>query len=68
MPKITMEFNLPEDQEDFDDARNGAAYRRVIDELYNWIRSQSKYTDLQYVEWNDLREKISELMKDEDLL
>lgn len=31
--KATLEFNLPEDQEDFQDAQDGAKYKLVLDTL-----------------------------------
>ena len=42
--KAILEFNLPEDQSDFDNAVNGAKWSLVAWELDQWLRSQIKYT------------------------
>lgn len=43
MPKVTLEYQLPEEQDAYDDARRGPDYASAIDNLYNWLRSQWKY-------------------------
>jgi hypothetical protein len=43
MPLVTMTFNLPEEEDAYNDARRGADYASAIDNLYNWLRSQYKY-------------------------
>ena len=41
--KATLEFNLPEDQSDFDLAVNGAKAQLALWEMDQWLRSQTKY-------------------------
>ena len=41
--KATLEFNLPEDKEDFDFATNGINYYSVLVEFDQWLRSEYKY-------------------------
>lgn len=41
--KITMEFNLPEEKEDFENAKNGNAYYAILHGLTEWLRRQHKY-------------------------
>ena len=41
--KATLEFNLPEDQQDLDLAVNGAKAQSALWEMDQWLRSQYKY-------------------------
>jgi len=41
--KATLEFNLPEDQSDFDLAVNGAKAQVALWEMDQWLRAQYKY-------------------------
>lgn len=43
MPIVTIEYNLPEEEYEYDCARRGADYESAIDNLYNWLRCQYKY-------------------------
>ena len=38
--KATLEFNLPEDKEDFDFATNGINYYSALVEFDQWLRSE----------------------------
>jgi len=42
MPKITMEFNLPEEQQQFDDALNGTKYCIQLEEIWNKVFRPSR--------------------------
>lgn len=44
--KAILEFNLPEEQEDFELCQKGWAFRCVIDEFYEKLRKKLKYEDL----------------------
>lgn len=44
--KAVLEFNLPEDQDDFDTATNGWKYRSVLCDIDNFLRSKLKYEEL----------------------
>lgn len=35
MPKAILEFNLPEETEEFNDARNGALYKIALDDIWD---------------------------------
>lgn len=37
MPKVTLEFNLPEEREEFEDAVKGAEYKWVLEEIWNKV-------------------------------
>ncbi len=41
--KATLEFNLPDDQLDFDTAVNGSKWMGAMWQLDKWLRSQTKY-------------------------
>ena len=60
--KATLEFNLPEDNEDFNHATNGFNYYMALMEMDQWLRSEYKYNgnEEMYEVRNKLREIISE--------
>ena len=66
--KATLEFNLPEDQSDFDLAVNGAKAQSALWEMDQWLRSQYKYmSDEEYSEdryetYEKCREKLREIV------
>jgi len=37
MPKATLSFSIPEEQDDFNDAMNGWRYKNQIDEIWNTV-------------------------------
>ncbi len=41
--KATLEFNLPEDQEEYDLCNKAYIMHNVIWEMKQWLRSQTKY-------------------------
>ena len=55
--KAQLTFNLPEEQEEFQDAVNGNAFKAVIWELDQWMRSQLKHGDLP----DDVHDKVQEI-------
>jgi hypothetical protein len=55
--KAKLIFNLPEEQEEFNDAVNGSAFKTVIWELDQYMRSQLKHEDLP----DDVHEKVQEI-------
>ena len=60
--KATLEFNLPEDREDFNHATNGFNYYMALVEMDEWLRSEYKYNNNEemYEVRNKLRQIISE--------
>jgi hypothetical protein len=44
--KAILEFNLPEDQEEFYQAHSGAALFDATEEFRAWLRGRLKHTDL----------------------
>ena len=45
MPKATLEYQLPEEQGEFDLANNADKYYLALWEVYVYLRNQSKYYD-----------------------
>ena len=58
--KATLEFNLPDDKEDFDFATNGFNYYMVLVEFDQWLRSEYKYNGKEDM-W-EVREKLNEII------
>jgi hypothetical protein len=67
MERGTLSFDLPEDVEAFKVAQNGWKYKAVIDDMFNWVRHLDKYTDRESVKPDEIRQKLVELMEDNDL-
>ena len=55
--KATLEFNLPEDKENFEFATNGFNYYMALSEMDQWLRSEYKYNDKE--EMYAVREKLN---------
>ena len=55
--KAKLIFNLPDEQEEFNDAVNGNAFKAVIWELDQYMRSQIKHGELA----DDVHDKVQEI-------
>jgi hypothetical protein len=67
--KATLEFNLPDDQQEYDLANSGLAFWHVLWELDQELRANTKYapddmTDDDYDAYQKIRDKLHELMND----
>lgn len=67
MSKITIEFKLPEDREDFDSAIYGTKYRIIIQEMFDWLRTQIKYQNIETLPLQDVRDKFWEIVKEHEM-
>jgi hypothetical protein len=56
--KATLEYNLPEDRDDFNYANNGFNYYMALVEMDQWLRAEYKYNDKE--EMYEVREKLRE--------
>ena len=71
--KAVLEFNLPEDQSDFDLAVNGAKAQVALWEMDQWLRAQYKYmsddeySKDKYETFEKCREQLREIMFDNGL-
>lgn len=66
----TLKFDLPTEQEEFNNANNGFAYWSIIWEFLSYLRNQIKYAEIPaykrtYCE--EMQNKIWELIKEEGL-
>ena len=67
--KAILEFNLPDDQQDYDLANSGLAFWHVLWELDQELRANTKYApdDLpqdKYDAYQEIRDKLHELMRE----
>ena len=66
--KAILEFNLPEDQPEFDLAVNGSKMHLVLWEMDQWLRAQYKYmpdneySEDKYETYEKCRDQLRELM------
>lgn len=45
MPKLTLEFSMPEDTQEFNDAMNGPRFASASHEMYSFLRDMRKHRD-----------------------
>lgn len=70
MPKAVLEFNLPEENDEFETAYNGINYKIILSELDNYLRSRLKYEELSepiYEALQATRDELSKLVREENL-
>jgi hypothetical protein len=70
--KATLEYNLPEDQIEFDMATKGHRMHSVLWELDQWLRSNTKYShdgmhEEEIKAYYACRDRLRELMADNNL-
>ena len=68
--KAKLEFNLPEENEEFQVAVDGWRYKSIIWELDSFLRSKLKYENLQEKEYeifDKVRSHLWELIKEENI-
>ena len=70
--KATLEFNLPEDQEEFQMVNNASKTYSVVWDLQQWLRAQVKYapdemSEDTYNTFEKCREKLNDLLIDNNL-
>ena len=58
--KVKLTFNLPDEESEFQDAINGNAYKAVIWEIDQYLRSELKHANLP----DDIGEKVLEIRKE----
>ena len=70
--KAILEFNLPDDQQDFDLAINGMKFWSVLYDLDQSLRTKTKYApdslpQDKYDAYQEIREELRELMSNNDI-
>lgn len=63
--KAILEFNLPEEQEDFEVHTNAWKYKIALDEISNKLRSLDKYGEKRQYGIEDIREIILKVVSEE---
>ena len=68
--KATLEFNLPEDRDDFELATKGGKWYSVVWDMDQWLRSQykympdSEYSSDKYNAYYEARQKLNEIINE----
>jgi hypothetical protein len=68
--KAVLEFDLPEDQDDFQAAINGHNYKSAIWEFDQLLRSEMKYKELSdetYKAYKYCREELRKILEEDNL-
>ena len=70
--KAILEFNLPDDQQDFDLAVSGMKFWSVLYDLDQSLRAKTKYApdslpQDKYDAYQEIREELRELMLNNDI-
>jgi hypothetical protein len=65
--KVTLEFNLPEDQDDYDLHKDAFEFFKLIHELNQELRKKLKYAELSDEEYNayeNINKFVAELINE----
>lgn len=68
--KAILEFNLPEDNHDFQAAINGNNYRSAIWDYDQWLRSEMKYSELTnetYKAYETCRKELRKILEEDNI-
>lgn len=70
--KATLEFNLPEDQDEFNLATKAADLQSALWQMKQWLRSETKHApdDMHEEKYNALmlcRDKLNEIVYDNNI-
>ena len=63
--KATLEFNLPEEKDEYDFANNGLNYYLTLVQFDHWLRSEYKYNGNEAM--YEVREKLQEFINDNNI-
>jgi hypothetical protein len=62
MAKLTLEFDLIEEKQEYEYALNGVKYSLVISEVDNWLRDLIKYQNKETISIQEVRDKLHEYL------
>lgn len=65
MPKVTITFNLPDEQYDYKLCNNAGKMSSIIYEFTQLVRTKTKYGDGKSITWEDVREAWWNELNDE---
>ena len=63
--KAILEFNLPEEKDEYDFANNGVNYYITLIEFDHWLRSEYKYNGNEAM--FEVREKLQQFINDNNI-
>jgi len=64
MSKITFEFNLPEEDSEFEACANARNLATILWDLDQWLRSEQKYNDRESIPVDEIRDKLREMISE----
>lgn len=69
MPKLILEYQMPEDKDDYEMALNASKYAAIISEFKNELRQKVKYesdslSDAELKVYEDIRTRLHEIIND----
>lgn len=70
MPKAILEFNLPEENEEFKTATQAMDYNLVLWDLDQYLRGKLKYSQLTVEQgqiYEELRDKLHEFLNERNI-
>ena len=63
--KAILEFNLPEEKDEYNFANNGVNYYSALVQFDNWLRSEYKYNGNEPM--FEVREKLQQFINDNNI-
>lgn len=63
MPKVILEYNLPEEQENYETAMNGGHNYSLLWDISMYARSLRKYEEREMLPREEVLEKLHELLE-----
>lgn len=64
MPKVILEFNLPEEQDEYEITRSAGKMYSSLWDIQNYMRELRKYDEREEIPKDEIIEKIYSLMCD----
>lgn len=69
MPKLILEYQMPEDKDDYEMALSASKYAAIIGEFKNELRQKVKYesdslSDAELKVYEDIRTRLHEIIND----
>jgi FKBP-type peptidyl-prolyl cis-trans isomerase (trigger factor) len=67
MPKAILEFNLPEENDEFFTTNNALKYKICLDEIREFIRRKIKYSEEETISYENLNDEFFKILNDNDI-
>lgn len=67
MSQVTLSFQLPEQQMQYDRATDGAKLAQCLNLFGSWIKNRNKYTDETHISIHEVKQTLFEIAKDLDV-